>query len=195
MASNRSSSRTPRKTKLWSFNSETPVTGTALVTSTQAQVVKSDLLAGMTAETGLNKPYGLTVMRIIGDIQLTQSTANAQSGRVDIFYGIGWLNSRVAGAGSGDAQIPRPWFLGAREASWIYSGHLWGQMDTGVASSGSTNPLGDPNIKSVDYLDVLQMRKQPTADSQLALVANVVLSTANIASVLSVSLGIMVALP
>jgi len=182
--------RTPRRRKVWAqFNESTPLDGSS---------PKSlDMLGAYYTDLGAGQQGGLTVMRIVGSLQLTDWTAGATTQAIsDIRVGVAWLDRLVADAGDGDAQIPEPLQDGIRETSWIQQWKL-----TGIEQSSADVAVGrpaQPQLDRISYIcdiDVTQQRKQPNAGARLAMIISGGSGFETNTMVLEAELSIMLALP
>ena len=189
---NRNFTRTPRRRKLFIQYEKFHTLGIG----TASPKIDDMLDAGFT-DLGMSNMGGLTVMDVRGSIQLQQWTASpaSSSSSQDIGIGYNWFDPLLAQAGDGDGQIPSPNQLGVRETKWIQQWSLRA-VEPPVAAPVIVGAALEPIETSFkDGIHVRNMRKQPSADSRLAIVidggstyeANVV--------TLRVSLLIMLALP
>ena len=160
--------RTPRRRKTWAQFNETTVLGSG--TSTPKAI---DMLGAYYSDLGAGQQGGLTVMRIVGDIRLTQWTGSVAStpDYEEIRIGVAWLDRLVADAGDGDAQIPEALQDGIRETNWIQQWKLGG-LEAGTGPIVGF-PL-EPVVEEISFkqVDVTQQRKQPNAGSRLTMVVS-----------------------
>mgnify|MGYP006953834933 CR=1 FL=1 len=180
--------RTPRKEKAWT-TIRTDHAGQSLTESQTGtiQVIQDLLLSGL----GVTNPRPLTVMRIVGSLQLLfLSDTTAVRGRSKIDWGIAWVQSEISSLSAGDALIPDPADSGIREALWLQRGTLYGSFED-AAGSNNQMPV-HPGAHAA--LDITQMRKSPTADHRLVLIANV-FADASVHVALGYTLHSMVAFP
>ena len=148
--------RTPRKRKIWG-------TRNAVISVSGASSVETDLLASLETELGVAETAGLTVMRMIGKIQLVQAGA-ASTAAFDRYYcGIGWIPEAL------DPGDVKPWVPGTREAEWIQQGMIEGKEGTSSLETGM-GLEARPDIANTWLIDSTQMRKQPTPKHELKLV-------------------------
>ena len=161
--------RTPRRRKLFiQYNGQF-----VLGSGTTTPKVRDMLDQGFT-DLGMANMGGLTFMRATGSIALKAWTAvpatSSQAEKIRI--GINWLDPQVAAAGDGDGQIPEPLQLGVRESKWIQQWSV-SAVEPPVAAPIIVGAALDPiETSRVDGLNVRNMRKQPSADSKLAMVVS-----------------------
>ena len=179
--------RTPRKRKVW-IRRETSVD---VSTDTRPLVVVDLLSAGLSA-LGVNFASGVTVMRMVGGLQLVAGAQATSAVAFEARLGVAWLPSQIADASPGDGRIPDPAENGLRQTNWIQQWKLYGiEQETDFLQF---KPL-DPIERSGVLIDVRQMRKQPHLNAKLALIidglSNVEAGTVD----LDVSIDCMLALP
>lgn len=178
--------RTPKRRKMWCVRS------TFLDITTNSQWADDILDPAFTA-LGLSNMGGLTVMRILGTLQLVSGSTPQPSSTTwsEIDLGICWINSSVNISG-GSGSIPQAWQNGLLEAVWLQ------QWELGAFEQQATSEVFAPLMPietSLVKFDVTQMRKQPTADSKLVLTGNGGTAWTQDAVALKVSLQTLVALP
>ena len=182
--------RTPRRRKVWAHFNEAKVLDGASPKS-------FDMLSSYYSDLGAGQQGGLTVMRIIGSLQLTDWIAGATSVAIsDIRVGIAWLDRLVADAGDGDGQIPEPLQSGIRETNWIQQWKLTGQEQS--SADVSVGRPSVPQLERISYItdiDVTQQRKQPNAGARLAIIISGGSNFETSTMVLEPELSIMLALP
>ena len=158
--------RTPRRRKVWAQFNETTVLGSG--TSTPKII---DMLSAYYSDLGAGQQGGLTVMRILGRIQLESFTAEATTPNYErIAFGIAWQDRLVANASDGDSNIPEPLLDGIRETNWIQQWRLGALEEAGTPVVPGI-PL-TPQEKGLSWtdVDIRQMRKQPNAAAELCYV-------------------------
>jgi len=148
--------RTPRKTKDWAF-----VHQTHIITATNSGSV--DLLGPYKTSLGLLATRGLTCMRIIGRIQLTQEAIAASAAYVKVRLGFVWKNPTTP------AVNLEPWEPGIREIEWIQLGQVEG-LESGIAPLAGRPAAAEPDENAQWDVDIMQMRSQPTPNHELELV-------------------------
>lgn len=160
----RSIIRTPRKRKVWA-GYHNFVTGLE-----SAGPELEDVLDQTATDLGLANFVGVTVMRMVGYMQLVSWTGTASTPAFDqLRIGFAWLDSRLSTATGGSGLVPRPAQIGARDTRW-YQQFVLGGIEPSSATVGL--PLnGDASSKygRVDF-DIHNMQKAPTADSKFNLV-------------------------
>lgn len=178
--------RTPKRRKMWCVRS------TFLDVTTNSQWADDILDPAFTA-LGLSNMGGLTVMRILGTLQLVAGTTPQTTSTTwsEIDLGICWINSSVNISG-GSGSIPQPWQNGLLEAVWLQQWEL-GAFEQNAVNE-TLSPL-EPIETSLLKFDITQMRKQPTADSKLILAGNGGSAWTQDAVSLKVSIQTLVALP
>lgn len=180
--------RTPRRRKAWitysnSLNDVSPA-GPGVV---------ADLLSSGLSDLGVTLAGGVTFMRMVGNMYLAQNGDSAATEFRTRRLGLTWLPGRVAGASTGDAQLPQPLEAGLREATWIQQWELGAiAQTTGNYVAGS--PMEPIEMSYRTGIDVTQMRKQPQLDSKLCLVYDGVGFDTDSVD-LAVSVAILIALP
>ena len=190
MVSQRTRIRTPRRRKVWAqFNQSIAVDGSSPTVEDMLETYYSDLGAGQQG--------GLTLMRMVGSLQLTDWTAGATSQSIgDVRVGVAWLDRNVASAGDGDAQIPEPLQDGVRETNWIQQWKLTG-IEQGSADVATGRPA-QPQLDRLSYItdiDVTQQRRQPNASARLAMVVTRPGTFESNTMVLEAELSLLLALP
>jgi len=165
---NRSIQRTPRKDKSWAYHREG---GQTLPTNTV--FVQTDLLTDYLAEIGLDESRKLTVMRIVGHIDLGNGASATAATSFECFWGIAWVSGAVAILPSADPSIPDPAHNGVAQARWIQTGSLGTLAVPGALRRGAD----DGNLRASVSLDIKQMRKQELAGDRLVLIIRSVAST------------------
>lgn len=179
--------RTPRKEKIWIGRNS--IVGNPIT----VRAITADLLSAGLTDFGITRIQGLTVMRIIGYVQLVNWTAGAVTpAYAGVRLGIAWVPAAIANAGLDDAQIPVPLNNGLREIRWIQQFDLGG-LET-VAPHVVNTPL-EPIEHSRIELDITQMSKQPTADHMLCLIQSGPGTVEADTTAIDFKLQIMVALP
>lgn len=154
--------RTPRKQKVWIGRNS------IVANAITVRAITAELLSAGLTDIGINRVAGVTVMRILGYVQLVNWTAGAVTPAYSsVRMGIAWVPQAIAGAGLDDAQIPVPLNNGLREIRWIQQFELGG-LET-VAPHVVQTPLL-PVEESIVDLDITQMSKQPTPDHRLCLI-------------------------
>ena len=177
--------RTPRRQKVWAYKRDG---GKFLSTNTIEVVI--DLLEDYKSDLGVSFLQGLTVMRVNGTIALINSAGASAVDPWEFIWGIAWVRNVIATAGVGDAQIPDPGELGTRETEWLQRGLL-----RGTSTIGALTRYADQNqLLSFIKLDITQMRKQPTVDHQLVLIARNTAAT-TVSAGIDYDLQTMLALP
>lgn len=157
--------RTPRKRKDWAR-------GDATDTIVASQVaVAGDLLADYKSALGITQNMTVTVMRMIGYIRLLEAGNATTPVEALVHWGIAWVPQAISSATAGDAQIPDP-DEDLREAQWLQKGFMFGRE----ASTAVTGKTCDPIEGSLHYLDIRQMRRQPSRDHDLVLIYKTVSS-------------------
>jgi len=154
--SSRGATRTPKKDKSWAFMHETRIILAANFDSI-------DLLQPYKTDLGLNFTRNLTVMRIIGRVQLVQLAAATGAAYVKVRLGFLWQNPTTATVNL------EPWEPGVREAEWIQLGQVEG-LESGIAPLAERPATADPPENSQWDVDITQMRKQSTPTDELRLV-------------------------
>ena len=179
--------RTPRKRKIWAGRH------TALEVNNGATPTVDDLLDQTFTDLGLSNMAGVTVMRVVGRLSLTQWTAGAVTPAVfHARWGMAWLDNLVAQAGDGDGQIPRPYQNGARDTRWFQQGKLTGVEYSAPAIVGS--PLLPLDL-STQFCDITNMQKQRGADQRFCLVVHTDGTQEDDTTRLTIDLDILLALP
>lgn len=158
--------RTPRRRKVWAREGTTD-TGQLVTFNTIEPLI--DLLTNLKTDLGVSRPPpGSTVMRIVGTLHPGNSASCTVNVNNELSWGIAWVPNQVALAAAGDAQIPDPSENGLREVTWLQKGTLFYQTTSGINIPASvTGRMLDQGTMRVD---ITQMRKQPTADSELMLI-------------------------
>ena len=179
--------RTPRKEKVWIGRNS------IVANAITVRAVTAELLSAGLTDLGLNRVQGVTVMRIVGYLQLVNWTAGAVTpAYAGVRLGIAWVPQAIAGAGLDDAQIPVPLNNGLREIRWIQQFDLGG-LET-VAPHVVNTPL-EPIEHSRIEVDITQMSKQPTADHRLCLIQTGPGTVEADTTAIDFKLQIMLALP
>lgn len=180
--------RTPRRRKVWAHQTNLQSAGEQL--SAGNVEIAVDLLDSFKTDRGVNNVEGVTVMRIVGKLFLGNAATATNSDFGFVPWGIAWVSDTIASQGAGHVSIPNPNEPGTREAQWIQRGVIGGQSVVGAAEVyaflGQNGAMAD--------LDITQMRKQPSVDSQLVLITENGFS-ANEDATLHWSLSTMLALP
>ena len=159
--------RTPRRQKVWTSEKSTDA-GQLVAFAANPQVL-IDLLTNLKTDLGTGRPpSGSTVMRIVGTLQPGNSSACTINEINALSWGIAWVSNAIANATVGDGQIPDPDEAGLREAQWLQRGKLFYRTNNGTnLPASATGRMLDSGTMRVD---ITQMRKQPTADSELVLI-------------------------
>lgn len=164
MTMQRSRVRTPRRRKVWI------VKNFGVTDFVQAnRWIVGDILSAGLVQMGLAAPMGMTCMRIVGQLWLGAAASATTPAFSTVRLGFAWVPNDVAGAGVGDAQIPEPLEEGVRETQWIQQGYIAGFEVGGTPLVGT--PL-DPQETSIWKFDITAMRKQPTGNARLVLIAD-----------------------
>jgi len=191
MTTRRIGPRTPRRRKAWAHRETSIVLG-----ATTSSPKLDDLLAPYYADLGSGPQGGLTVMRIVGRLGLTDWISGAVTPEYEtVRIGFAWVDKNVGAAPDGDAQIPVPLQDGSRDTKWIQQIYMKSQEQP--TSDVSVERPSIPMLDGISFkdVDITQQRKQPSASSVLALViAGGIAFEAN-TTVVSVSLDILLALP
>ncbi len=188
----RNFTRTPRRRKLFIGYNHSFVLGVG----TASPKVEDMLDTGFT-ELGMSNMGGLTFMKLTGKMALEQHTASpATSSQAEtIRIGFNWLDPNIVSAGDGDSQIPEAMRLGLRETKWIQQWQL-SAVEPPVAAPVINGALLEPVETSLVLdLNVRNMRKQPSANSKLAMVVSGGSSYETNVVRLEVAVSIMLALP
>lgn len=182
--------RTPRRRKVWAHYNES-------VTLDGSSPKVQDMLADYYSDLGAGQQGGLTVMRIVGSLQLTDWIAGATTQSTsDIRIGVAWLDRQVAGAADGDAQVPEPLQAGIRETNWIQQWKLTGTEQS--SADVSTGRPAQPQLENLSYMahiDVTQQRRQPNAGAKLCMVISGGTSFESNTMILENELSVLLALP
>ena len=176
----RGTTRTPRKAKEWAYIDET-----RLLLAANNDTI--DLLAAYKTDLGVLQTRNLTIMRIIGRIQLQEFGDPVSSSYVSLRLGFLWLNVNVTSLN----QVP--WEPGTRETEWIQLGGVEGSE--GATAQPERPASARPPENCQWDVDITQMRKQPTPQHTLRLVYSTNgLQEATILG-LHIRLGMFLALP
>ena len=158
--------RTPRRRKVWTREGSTDA-GQLITFNTLEPLI--DLLTNLKTDLGITRPPpGCTVMRIVGTLQPGNSSACTVNEVNELTWGIAWVPSIVATAPAGTGQIPDPSENGLRETQWLQKMTMFYRTNNGTNLPASTT--GRMLDGGAMQIDVTQMRKQPTADSELMLI-------------------------
>ena len=157
--------RTPRREKLWavtnSFTTIPTVTPTVFLEPLDTTFVKM----------GITTLAGLTFIRAFGRLTLIYLADAATPNWSWVRIGLIWVREEVVNAGDGDAQLPELLEDGVRQAEWIQQWEIGGieqnqNIGTFAPLDGARHGYG-----TVEF-DVTQMRKQPTVNHRLCLIAD-----------------------
>ena len=159
--------RTPRRRKIWTSEKSTDA-GQLIAFGSSPQVL-IDLLVNLKTDLGTARPpSGCTAMRIVGTLQPGNSSACTINEVNALSWGIQWVPNNVLLAPPADGQIPDPDEAGLREGQWLQKGKLFYRTNNGTNLPASAT--GRMLDQGTMHLDITQMRKQPTADSELVLI-------------------------
>ena len=155
--------RTPRRRKIWAgYHTDVAING--------AGPELEDVLDQAATDLGLDNLYGVTVMRMVGHMQLVSWTATAATPSWNTLrIGFAWLDQRLSTATGGSGLVPRPAQLGTRETRW-YQQMVLGGIEPSAATVGL--PLnGDASSKygRIDF-DITNQQKSPNAEARFNLV-------------------------
>lgn len=178
--------RTPRRRKIWAGYH------TAVDVTSGATPDVNDVLDQTFTDLGLNNMAGVTVMRVVGFMQMSQWTAAATTPIFDVVRaGLAWLPKDVAAAGAGNSAIPRPAQIGTRDTRW-YQQWVLGGLESNLQIVSF--PLEPFETSRVEF-DITNMQKQPTADSKFCLVTHVTGGAEDDTYRLTCEFDILLALP
>ena len=156
--------RTPRRRKTWAgFHTKLALDGTG-----GPEI--EDVLDASATDLGIGNYVGVTVMRVVGFIQLVSWTATAATPAWnDVRLGLCWLDQRLATATGGSGLVPRPHQNGVRETRWYQQMTLGGIEPSVVTVGLPINGDASSAYGRIDF-DLHNMQKAPTADSKFCLV-------------------------
>lgn len=179
--------RTPRRRKLWANRS------TFIPVSDTQTPQMDDQLDPTFTDLGLTNMAGVTVMRMVGAIAITQWISGAAVPTYNtIRLGWAWIDQNLAAASPGDAQIPKPVVNGTRQTRW-YHQEIMGGLEQ-VAPIVVSTPLGDSGDQ-YRHIDVTNMHKQRGADQRFMLVIHHDLASEANTMAVRIDLSYLIALP
>lgn len=159
---NRPIVRTPRRRKIWAgFH-------TFVDLDVIAGPTPHDLLDQTATDLGMSNLAGVTVMRVVGYMQLVQWVNGATTPALNTCrLGMAWNDQRISTATGSSGLAPRPAQLGTRDSRW-YQQWVLQALEQSAPVVVNTPLAGTGDGYRADF-DIRNMQKAPTADSKFNL--------------------------
>lgn len=127
-----------------------------------------DMLEDAATDLGVTSLTGVTVMRVVGFMQLVQWVNGATTPALNtVRWAMGW-NDRLISAATGSSGLaPKPQQSGVRDSRWYQQGTLMAlEQSAPVVVNTPLSGTGDGYRTDIDLRN---MQKAPTADSKFNL--------------------------